>query len=250
MAFSERHLLEPVIEISQLVVHYKARRVIDGLSFSVQRGEIFGFIGPNGAGKSTMIKALLGLVPYQSGRIQIHGLPPADPASRRAIGFLPEEANYYRFLTPLEILGFYGRVFGIPKAVLKDRVQKLLDLVGLSASARRPIGVFSKGMTQKLSLAQALINEPDTLVLDEPTSGLDPLARMDLRNILTTLKKQGKTIFFSSHELSEVELLCDSIAMIRSGRLVQYGPMRDVLGAHPEKNLERFFLETMRAEAR
>ena len=237
--------MDPVIEINQLVVHYKSRRVIENLSFKVIRGEIFGFIGPNGAGKSTTIKTILGLVPFQSGEVKIHGFSPSNPASRLHVGFLPEEANYYRFLTPVEILTFYGKIFGVPKDLLKERVKKLLNLVGLSAASRRFVGTFSKGMTQKVSLAQALINEPETLILDEPTSGLDPLARMDLRNILVDLKKQGKTIFLSSHELSEVELLCDSIAMIRSGMLVRSGSIRDVLGAHHEKNLEKFFLETL-----
>ena len=241
--------VNPVIKVHQLVVHYKAHRAIDGLSFEVKRGEIFGFLGPNGAGKSTTIKTILGLIPYQAGEVKIHELSPVNPASRLRVGYLPEEANYYRFLTPVEILTFYGRIFGIPKDVLKERVDKILALVGLTAVSRRFVGTFSKGMTQKVSLAQALINEPDTLILDEPTSGLDPLARMDLRKILTNLKAQGKTIFFSSHELSEVELLCDSIAIVKSGRLVKSGTINEVLGAHHEKNLERFFLETIQGVA-
>ncbi len=239
--------VDAVIDIRQLAVQYQGRRVLDSLSFSVLSGQIFGFIGPNGAGKSTTIKAVLGLVPYQGGSIKLHGLPPSDPESRRRVGFLPEEARYYGYLTPVEILTFYGRVFGVPRNLLKARIEKLLHLTGLESDARRFVGKFSKGMTQKVSLAQALINEPDTLILDEPTSGLDPLARLDLRSILEDLKKQGKTIFFSSHELSEVELLCDSIAMVKSGRLVKSGPVRDVLGSAQEKNLERFFLETIRS---
>lgn len=241
--------MSPVIEIGQLVVQYKNHRAVNGLSFEVKRGEIFGFLGPNGAGKSTTIKTILGLIPYQSGAVKIHGLSPANPASRRSIGYLPEEANYYRFLTPVEILTFYGNIFGIPKSELKGRVQKLLALVGLSSVSGRFVGTFSKGMTQKVSLAQALINEPETLILDEPTSGLDPLARMDLRDILTDLKKRGKTIFFSSHELSEVELLCDSIVIIKAGVLVRSGTTAEVLGAHHEKNLEKFFLETIRGKS-
>ncbi len=238
--------MNPAIELKDLVVEYKSHRAVNGLSLKVGTGQIFGFLGPNGAGKSTTIKTILGLIPFQSGEVKIHGLLPSNPASRRSIGYLPEDANYYRFLTPQEILTFYGRIFGIPKAKLKSRVSNLLSLVGLSSVAGKFVGTFSKGMTQKVSLAQALINDPDTLILDEPTSGLDPLARMDLRNILTDLKARGKTIFFSSHELSEVELLCDSIAIIKGGALLRSGATAEILGAHGEKNLEMFFLETIR----
>ena len=238
--------MQTVIEIRDLCVSYKDKRALDGLSLSVRRGEIFGFIGPNGAGKSTTIKAILGLVPAASGAVLLNGLPPSDPKSRAHVGFLPEEATYYRFLSPVEILCFYGEVFGISRSMLNSRIEKLLALVGLSEVRDKQISTFSKGMVQKVSLAQAMINDPETLILDEPTSGLDPLARMSLRKILGDLKAQGKTIFFSSHELSEVELLCDSIAILQSGRLVRSGSVDAVLGAHREKNLERFFLETVR----
>ncbi len=241
--------MEAVIKVQSLSVSYKSHRAVDELSFDVKKGEIFGFLGPNGAGKSSTIKAMLGLVAHYDGEIQLHGLHPADPESRRLIGYLPEEANYYRFLTPIEILTFYGQLFQIEKKLLKNRVQSLLDLVGMSSVANRFVGTFSKGMTQKISLAQALINEPQTLILDEPTSGLDPLARTDLRHILTQLKSQGKTIFFSSHELSEVELLCDSIAIIKEGRLVRSGSIGEVLKDQREKNLESFFVETIRGSA-
>jgi len=237
-----------VIEIKNLVVDYRHHRALDGLSLKVREGEIFGFIGPNGAGKTTAIKALLGLISPNQGEVLLHGLPPSRPAARAKIGFLPEEATYYRFLSPVEILSFYGEILGMPKQVLRDRIQNILSLVGLSDVRNRPIHTFSKGMVQKVSLAQALIHEPETLILDEPTSGLDPLARMNLRKILTDLKKAGRTIFFSSHELSEVELICDSIAIIKEGRLVKAGLIHEVLGAHKDLHLERFFLETIRGE--
>lgn len=240
--------MDQVIQIEDLVVHYRDRRALDGLSLSVRRGEIFGFIGPNGAGKTTAIKALLGLVLPQSGRLLLHGLSPSNPQSRAKTGFLPEEANYYRFLSPAELLTFYGELFKIPKSVLKPRVDKLLALVGLSEVKHKPIRTFSKGMTQKVSLAQALVNEPETLVLDEPASGLDPLVRLELRNILAGLKKEGKTIFFSSHELSEVELLCDSVAILKAGRIIRAGSLGEVLGDHKEKSLEQFFLHTVQGE--
>ena len=240
--------MDHVVEIKNLVVDYHHHRALDGLSLKVRKGEIFGFIGPNGAGKTTTIKALLGLISPTQGEVLLHGLPPSRPEARAKIGFLPEEALYYRFLSPVEILSFYGEIFGMPKKVLKGRIQNLLSLVGLSDVGNRPIHTFSKGMVQKVSLAQALIHEPETLILDEPTSGLDPLARMNLRKILTDLKKEGRTIFFSSHELSEVELICDSIAIIKEGRLVKAGLIHEVLGAHKDLHLERFFLETIRGE--
>ena len=235
-----------VIEIQNLVVGYDKKNILDGLSLTVRRGEIFGFLGLNGAGKSTTIKAILGLIHPVSGQVLLHGLPPSDVRSRIRVGFLPEEATYYRFLTPLEILNFMGELFGIPKSILKKRIPDLLELVGLTEVRNKLLGTFSKGMAQKLGLAQALVNEPETLILDEPTSGLDPLARMDLRKILKDLKKRGRTIFFSSHELSEAELLCDSIAIIHSGRLIKSGSLQDVLGDAREENLELFFLETIR----
>lgn len=238
--------MENVIEIQDLVVSYGQKRALDGLTLSVRRGEIFGFLGPNGAGKTTAIKALLGLVFPEKGSVRLHGLPPSDPRSRASIGFLPEEANYYRFLTPVELLSFYGEIFEIDRAVLKKRIEKLLVLAGLSDVAQNHIGTFSKGMTQRLSLAQSLINEPETLIYDEPASGLDPLARLELRKILTDLRKEGKTIFFSSHELSEVELLCDSVAIVRSGTLLQSGPLSGILGQNRDQHLERFFLEQIR----
>lgn len=234
------------IRIQNLVVDYHRKRALDGLTLEVKQGEIFGFLGPNGAGKTTAIKALLGLVPPSGGSVFLHGLPPQDIRSRQKVGFLPEEAFYYRFLTPVEVLKFYGEIFRVPKPVLKERIQKLLSLVGLLDVQRKPLGSFSKGMVQKVSLAQALINDPETLILDEPMSGLDPLARWDLRKLLSGLKEQGRTIFFSSHELSEVELLCDSIAVIQSGRLIRSGPLAEILKDRESRHLETFFLETIR----
>ena len=233
-----------IIEINNLTVDYAHKRALDGLSLNVTRGEIFGFLGPNGAGKTTAIKALLGLIFPKSGHIRLQGLPPADPESRRKVGFSPEEANYYRFLTPVEILKFYGDICEVPRDVLKKRLPELLELVGLSEFKNKQIGSFSKGMAQKISLAQTLIHDPETLILDEPTSGLDPLARRGLRKILKGLKNEGKTIFFSSHELSEVELLCDSIAILKSGKLVRSGALQEILGSS-DQHLERFFIRTI-----
>ncbi|MBF0254007.1 MAG: ABC transporter ATP-binding protein [Candidatus Omnitrophica bacterium] len=236
------------IRAEDLVVRYRRQTVLNGFSLEVRRGEAFAFLGPNGAGKTSTIKCLLGLVRPDSGRILLDGLPPADPASRRRVGFLPE-AWYYRYLTPSEILGFYGGLFGLSRKVLKDRSKALLEEVGLGAVAAKPIGKFSKGMVQKVGLAQALIADPEILILDEPTSGLDPLARMQLRSLLEDLRGRGKTIFFSSHELSEVELMADTIAIVNRGRVIRSGPLKQVLGEAGEGHLERFFMDTIRGDA-
>lgn len=236
------------IEITDLSIFYGSKKALENLSLTVRTGEIFGFLGPNGAGKSSTIKAILGLIDYQKGSIQLNGLPAQDPASRAFVGFLPEEANYYRFLTPAETLRFYGEIFEIPSVLLKDRIEKYLNLTGLWPVRHKPISTFSKGMTQKVSLAQALINEPKTLILDEPTTGLDPLAKMDLRKILIELKKEGRTIFFSSHELSEVEMLCDSVAILKGGRILKQGSLASILDGSKEKSLELYFLKTIQEE--
>ncbi len=238
--------MKNVIEVKDLVVEYQGRKAVDGLTFNVRSGEIFGFLGPNGAGKSTTIKAILGLVFPQSGFVRIQGCSPSDPKSRAKIGFMPEEATYYRFLNPREILSFYGKILGISRAQLNTRIDFLLDLTGLSKVSKRPLSTFSKGMTQKVSLAQALIHDPEILILDEPTTGLDPLVKMQLRTILSDLKNKGKTIFFSSHELSEVELLCDSIVIIQAGKMLRSGTLKEVLGTKGGYSLENFFLEVVK----
>lgn len=237
------------IEANDLVVHYGKHEALKSVSLRVKKGETFGFIGPNGAGKSTFIKTTLGLLLPVSGKVLLNGLPPRDTASRAKLGFVPEEANYYRYLTPEEILRFYGRIFGIPKPTLEPRVTELLKLVGLEQVRRKRASTFSKGMMQKISLAQALINDPDTLILDEPTSGLDPLAKLNLREILVRLREQGKTLFFSSHELSEVALLSDSIAIIVGGKVQAAGPLKEVVG-DGERNLERLFIQLVKGDKR
>ena len=235
------------IEIKDLVFEYRNKRILNGVSLRVKKGEIFGFIGPNGAGKSTTIKAMLGLVFPKSGSVSLHGRPCLDAATRRKIGFLPEEASYYKFLTPMEALRFYGSLAGMDRRAIAKRSGELLDFVGLGEVKHKFIGSFSKGMAQKMSLAQALIHDPETLILDEPTSGLDPIARNDLRDLLKDLKAGGKTIFFSSHELSEVELLCDTVAMIKDGKILLSGPTREVTSAARE-NLEKLFVQIIRGD--
>ena len=238
----------PAIEINQLVYERGGKRILDGLSLNVRSNHIFGFIGPNGAGKSTTIKSLLGLVTPKSGWLRLHGRPVSDVSVRREIGYLPEEAHYYKFLTPMETLRFYGELCGMDRVSIRKRSDELLDLVGLSSVKNKLAGTFSKGMAQKLSLAHTLLHDPQTLILDEPTSGLDPIARSDLRELLKELKARGKTIFFSSHELSEVELLCDSVAMLRAGRIVLAGPTHEVV-SHADQNLEKLFVKLMKGDA-
>ena len=209
-----------VLDVQDLVVQYGERRVVDGLSFQVGRGKIFGFLGPNGAGKSSTIKSLLGLVFPRSGRLFVHGLSPADPKSRESIGFMPEDATYYRFLTPREILHFYGQLFLIPSSELKKRTERLLELVGLSDAAGRQLGTFSKGMVQKVSLAQALINDPDTLILDEPSTGLDPVARAEVWGYLDQVRRSdGVTVLLTTHLMDEADR-CDRVAILDRGKLV------------------------------
>ncbi len=237
--------MESAIEVSDLTVHYGDRDAVTRLSFRVRRGEVFGFLGPNGAGKSTTIKALLGLVFPSKGKILLNGLPSKDPQSRRKVGFMPEEATYYRFLTPIELLRFYGEVSHVRKHERNKRIRSLLELVGLWNVRNKPLSTFSKGMVQKVSLAQALMNDPDILILDEPTTGLDPMAKNQMRQILAGLREKGKTVFFSSHELSEAELICDSILILKEGRVLRSGPLREILSARGDMSLEKYFIETV-----
>ena len=233
------------IEIRDLVVDYQKRRVLNGLSLEVKRGEIYGFLGPNGAGKTTTIKTILGFIPRFTGTVLLDGLPPSKTRSRAKVGYLPEECTYYRFLTAPENLSFYGELCGLRGADLKKRVDAAMELVGLAPHRKKPVSALSKGTVQKLGLAQALLHSPEILILDEPTSGLDPVARMEFRRTLAGLKEKGCTIFFSSHELSEVELVCDSLAIVKSGEVIKSGTLASVLGPEGPRSLERFFLETI-----
>jgi ABC-2 type transport system ATP-binding protein len=224
---------ENVIEVEELVVVYrngkKSTRAVDGISFRVERGECAGFIGPNGAGKSSTIKAIMGFLFPASGSVRAFGCPAGSVESRKRIGYLPEVALYYPFMKGRELLELYGGLHRIPKRELKRRVPELLERVGLTGTGETLIRDYSKGMQQRLGIAQAIIADPECLVFDELSSGLDPLGRHDLREVLLDLKKKGTTIFFSSHELSEVESLCDSVLMIRKGKIVCEGDVSDLM---------------------
>ncbi|HEV2522437.1 MAG TPA: ABC transporter ATP-binding protein [Candidatus Acidoferrales bacterium] len=190
------------------------------LSLTVQRGEIFGFLGPNGAGKSTSIKMLLGLVKPTSGKAFVLGAPSDDVHVRRKIGFLPEDFRFYEWLTATELLELHGRLSGVPSSELHRRVPAMIDLVGLTPHRDKRLQDFSKGMLQRIGLAQALIHEPELIFLDEPTSGLDPLGRRMVRDIIRAQRDRGATVFLNSHLLSEIEITCDQVVFIREGEVV------------------------------
>ena len=196
------------------------------MSLSVPRGEIFGFLGPNGAGKSTSIKMLLGLVSPTGGQAFVLGAPSGEVEIRRKIGFLPEDFRFYRWLTPAELLEFHGRLCGMDARRLRSRVPDLIDLVGLTPHRGKRLQGFSKGMLQRIGLAQALIHEPDVIFLDEPTSGLDPMGRRLVRDIIRAQRDRGATVFLNSHLLSEIEVTCDHVAFIRDGEIVTTRDLR------------------------
>src|SRR6266581_2315474 len=194
---------------------------VRNLTLDVPRGEVFGFLGPNGAGKSTSVKMLLGLVLPTSGEAQILGCPVGDVKTRSRVGFLPEHFRFYDWLTPTELLKLHGRLYGMSHAKLRERVPVLLDLVGLTPHRDKSLRDFSKGMLQRIGLAQALLNEPDLIFLDEPTSGLDPVGRRLVRDIIKTQRERGATVLLNSHLLGEVEITCNSVAFIKDGEMVE-----------------------------
>jgi len=239
-----------VVQIENLSVEYRSRELGQGtktavkdLNLAVGQGEVFGFLGPNGAGKTTTMNILLGFVNPTRGVARIFGVNVREPIARQRIGYLPEQTYYYKFLSAEEILRFYGKIFRLPKGELSQRIDRVLKLVELEHARSRPIKTYSKGMQQRVGLAQALINNPDLLILDEPTSGLDPLGRMKVREIIQRLKNEGKTVFFSSHELGEVETVCDRVAILNQGELKAEGRVGDLVRQHQQQNLEQVFLK-------
>lgn len=240
--------MEAILKTENLRVEYRARNgsarkvAVSDLNLTVNAGEVFGFLGPNGAGKTTTMNVLLGFVNATSGAAYLFGVNVREPIARQRIGYLPELTYYYKFLTAEELLRFYARIFQIPKAETEKRIDLLLKLVELEHARKRPIKTYSKGMQQRAGLAQALINNPDLLILDEPTSGLDPIGRMKVREIIQRLKDEGKTVFFSSHELGEVETVCDRVAIINQGELKVEGRVGELIQKH-QKDLEKIFLD-------
>jgi ABC-2 type transport system ATP-binding protein len=244
--------LEPILKIENLQVEYRSREMgqqtrhaVRGLNLSIFPGEVFGFLGPNGAGKTTTMNVLLGFVPPTSGNAYLFGVNVREPIARQRIGYLPELTYYYKFLTAEEILRFYAKIFGLSRKVANERIDSILKLVELEHARTRPIKTYSKGMQQRVGLAQALINNPDLLILDEPTSGLDPIGRMKVREIIQRLKNEGKTVFFSSHELGEVETVCDRVAILGSGQLKAEGKVADLVQSYQCSTLEQVFLKIL-----
>jgi ABC-2 type transport system ATP-binding protein len=209
---------------------FSGRVAVRNLTFDVPRGEVFGFLGPNGAGKSTSVKMLLGLVFPTSGEAQILGCPVGDVKIRSKVGFLPEHFRFYDWLTPTELLKLHGRLYGMSHSKLRERVPVLLDLVGLTPHRHKRLRDFSKGMLQRIGLAQALLNEPDLIFLDEPTSGLDPVGRRLVRDIIKAQCDRGATVLLNSHLLGEVEITCDRVAFIKDGEVVETRQVNDDIG--------------------
>ena len=211
---------------------------LDGLSLTVRRGEIFGFLGPNGAGKTTTLKILLGLVRATSGQAYLLGQPAGDVAARRRIGFLPESPYFYDYLTAEEFLGFYGQLAGLARSAITQRVTDLLGLVGLTDARTRQLRKFSKGMLQRVGLAQALIHDPELIILDEPMTGLDPVGRKQVRDLILNLRDRGKTVFFSTHILHDVEMICDRVGIVMKGRLVASGRVDELVRQDHTQSVE------------
>jgi ABC-2 type transport system ATP-binding protein len=226
----------PAVEITGLSKSYRIghlrpqrRPVLHDLNLSVPRGEVFGYLGPNGSGKTTTLKVLMGLAFPDGGTARLLGRPLEDRRCRERVGYLPENPYLYDYLTAAEYLDYAGRLFGMPKEARRERTRDLLERVGLSSAARTPLRRFSKGMMQRVGLAQALMNSPDLVFLDEPMSGLDPIGRRLVREIILDLRSQGCTVFFSTHILSDAETLCDRVALLKAGRLVAVGRLDQIL---------------------
>ena len=234
----------PIVRIQGIVKDFrpglglKRRRVLHGISFAVREGEIFGFVGPNGAGKTTTLKVLMGLIRPTAGAATILGHDVGETSFRRHVGFLPENPYFYDFLTGREILGFYARLSGVPRSRLPSRVDALLAWVGLTPAADVRLRTYSKGMLQRIGIAQALVHDPSVVFLDEPMSGLDPIGRKEVRDLILRLRSEGKTVFMNTHILSDVEMVCDRVAIIVRGRIRFEGATHDFLaGGEPEADV-------------
>lgn len=227
-----------VIETRRLTKRFRSRCAVDSLDLRVERGTVFGFLGPNGAGKTTAIHMLLGSVRPTAGQGWVLGRPLGETAVRRRIGFLPEKTTFYPFLTAQEFLQAMGELSGLRRVELSARIPETLQLVGLADRARDRIGSFSRGMQQRLGLAQAILHAPELIILDEPTSALDPLGRRTVRDLILALKREGCTLFLNSHLLSEVEMTCDEVAILKKGRVAVSGRLQDLLQVQQTVEIE------------
>jgi ABC-2 type transport system ATP-binding protein len=227
----------PAIEITSLRKVYGSTAALHDLSLTVEAGEVFGFLGPNGAGKTTTVKVLLGLVRPTSGEARIFGLPSSDPQARRLVGYLPENFRFQEWLTGTELLELHADLADLATDERQRRIPEVLQLVGLADRAGDRIKTYSKGMMQRIGLAQAIIHNPRLLLLDEPTSALDPIGRREVRDLIRTLSARGMTVFLNSHLLSEVEMVCDRVAIIDRGRVVRTGRLDDLVRGAPELSI-------------
>lgn len=250
--------MSTVLEARGLSKTYRSRvprresfTALTDVSFAMHAGEILAFLGPNGAGKTTGINLLLGFLTPTRGEVRLFGLDPNDRRARARLGYLPENYSFYSAFTAPTLLHYFGKLAGIPRPERGRRIDALLQRVGLMDARSRPVGKYSRGMRQRLGIAQALLNNPELLILDEPTSGFDPLGRLMVRDLLLDLKKAGASILLSSHILSEVESICDRVVILNHGRVVREGLLDDVLrrGSSAGRTLEEVFLEDVTARA-
>ncbi|MFQ5871578.1 MAG: ABC transporter ATP-binding protein [Candidatus Geothermarchaeales archaeon] len=230
-------MAETVLEVRGLVKYYGSLKALDHVSFKLARGSVFGYLGPNGAGKTTTIRAILGLVRADAGDILVNGFDPSkDPVHAfQGVGYAPELPKLHAFLTGEELLDLVGRLHGMPSGERKKREKELMELVGLSDHAKKKVGKYSKGMVQRLSVAQALMNEPELLIMDEPTIGMDPAATAYFRDLFRSMPKEGKTVLISSHLLEEVQKMCTDIGMINRGRIIFAGGLDDVISSFQDE---------------
>jgi ABC-2 type transport system ATP-binding protein len=250
--------MEPVIAIEGLTKDYQSGlrrrqrlRAVDHLSLEVMPGEVFGFLGPNGAGKTTTMKLILRLLFPTAGTISLFGRPVDDASVRSAIGFLPENPYFYDHLTARELLDYFARLFGLDQPERTTRIERLLELVALDPRAHDlPLGKLSRGMLMRVGIAQALVNDPKLVILDEPMAGLDPIGRVHIRDLLSSLREQGRTIFFSTHILSDAEAICDRVAILRRGRLVALGSLSELLSQVNSQAMEIIALNLDEAACR
>jgi ABC-2 type transport system ATP-binding protein len=216
----------------------KASTVLTDVSLRVRQGEIFGFLGHNGAGKTTTMKILLGLLRATSGKVELLGAPAGEVDAHARIGYLPESPYFYDYLTAEEFLTFYGKLAKLSAGSIRSRVPELLKRVGLDEARHRQLRKFSKGMLQRIGLAQAMVHDPELIILDEPMSGLDPMGRKEVRDLILSLRDQGKTVFFSTHILSDVEMICDSVGILARGRMLSQGRVEDLVGEQGAHSIE------------
>lgn len=242
----------PIIDVQNLSKVFKdfwkrpKVRAVSGVTFAVQPGEVFGLLGPNGSGKSTTLKMILGLLHPTTGQLRVLGQSPRDVKTKARIGYVPEESYLYPYLTAEETLDFYGTLFDLSRAERHERIEQLLDMIGLKHARRRTVGEFSKGMARRIGIAQALMNDPDLVILDEPTSGLDPIGCREVKDLIAALAQRGKTILMSSHLLADVEDICRRVAILYNGVIQAMGPIGELL---EEKSRYRLTLPEVSADA-